>query len=812
VKAVKVYTKILVILLVGLLTGFDAFVAVGGNTLPQNKKIAPPELTLEEKVGQLIWLEIDDHTQNLSGLLKKYHPAGIVIHSTDPIKIRRWSEIAASSGKKSRILVDNDVTLIQDISLFPDNNSIKNISDTSIIEKYHTATRQQMSILGIDRAEHYGIDLGLNLAKAPGHVEILKKYLFESDGIMLSKNMAFWYGEIYRMVKTGEIPASYIESKVDKILAVKEHIKPRDPIADPSQDYLLPYQLNAPEDMALIEVLYQHSFVQFKNSRNIIPIQDITKSKLMYLSQSSGKTTFGTMLKRYYPVESCRYTTLKGLDIQNLDDYKYIFLDLSGILSREDIEALHTLDEEFDLIVSYFGKPRELAKLKSLSTVLWHPENKTFTQAIAPQILFGGLSISDKNTSEFRLSYMLPENAGMDSHSLTRIDGIITELLNNKATPGCQVLVARNGKVVYDKSFGSLFYHDSLEVTSETLYDLASVTKVLATLPALMYLDQEGLLDIDQRLSNYIPELRGTDKEDVIIRDVLVHQAGLYPYLPFWRQSVNEEGLIPELYSQEQQNEEWKLVSTGLYSNESLQDSLWKWTVESRMRKLRNHNKEYDYKYSDLGFYMLKELVERISGMTLDQFSKQYLYDPLGLGHLTFLPASKFDLETIAPTEVDTYFRKALIHGTVHDQTAAMFGGVAGHAGLFGNANDLAKMMQMFLWNGHYAGISYFEEQTVNKYIKKQNSENRRGLGWDKPDPEGEGNTSPYASLSSFGHTGFTGTSVWADPEYGLIYIFLSNRVHPNANNNRLSRGNYRIRIQDAIYHSVQEYEKSHSY
>jgi CubicO group peptidase (beta-lactamase class C family) len=807
----KVYSNIKVIMTTVMVMA--SYALFGADIDSDSFKEEMDRMSLEEKVGQLIWIGVTDHTRDLQGLVNKFHPAGISIQSSNPSNIKKWSDICRAYDGKSPILVDADISSIDDLTLFPNYLTLQNISDENLIQQYHSATTEQMHNLGIDRTKHYGFDLNIKLTKITGHSEILKKALFESDGIIISGDPSYWFGQIYKMVRTGEIPRSFFEAKVEKILKCKNELEITLPnFFAGDQDYLLSYQLNNGNDKNLAEKLYQYSFVQLKDVKRNTPIKELNGKNFRHISNNLDNNTFSEYINLYYPIKTQRLSSIRNININETKDFDKILLELQGIITPQDLDILLKLDSEVELIITYFGDEYEVNKLSSLSSVLWHPENNEITRSIAPQILFGGLSIDPVEKNPIRLGYTNPEAAGLDSRTLHQIDGLVQELINIGAAPGCQVLVARKGKIVYNKSFGSTFYDKDIPVNSETLYDLASITKVLGTLPAIMYLDQVDLLDLDKKASDYLPELRGTNKEYVVIRDILTHQAGLYPYLPFWRQTVNEDGPIPELYSQEQESEDWELVSNGLYSNESMQDSLWKWTIESKMRVAPRDGKGYDYKYSDLGFYIMKELVERVSGIKLDQFTKKYLYNPMGLHHLTFKPSPKFEMDKIAPTEYDTYFRKDLIHGTVHDQTAAMFGGVAGHAGLFGNTNDLAKIMQMFLWNGKYGDEHFFHEEIIQKYSSKQNADNRRGLGWDKPDPQEEGNTSTYASFSSFGHTGFTGTSIWADPEYELIYVFLSNRVHPNANNNRLGRNNFRIRIQEVVYRSIQEYEKSHSF
>jgi CubicO group peptidase (beta-lactamase class C family) len=263
------------------------------------------------------------------------------------------------------------------------------------------------------------------------------------------------------------------------------------------------------------------------------------------------------------------------------------------------------------------------------------------------------------------------------------------------------------------------------------------------------------------------------------------------------------DSLKPEFYAKEKSADYPHEVIPGVYATKTMEDSLWRWTIKSKLISKKAGAEKYEYKYSDLGFFMLKKLAEKMLKQDLNEFMDQNFYAPLGLTTMTFNPLAKFPRERIAPTEQDKYFRKSLVWGKVHDQMAAMSGGVAGHAGLFSNANDLAVLMQMDLNNGNYGGKKYFNTQVVREFSKRQNKENRRGLGWDKMDPAGNGPTSDLAPPSTFGHSGFTGTCAWIDPVNKVIYIFLSNRVHPDAENNKLVKYNIRTRIHDVVYKSI---------
>ena len=263
---------------------------------------------------------------------------------------------------------------------------------------------------------------------------------------------------------------------------------------------------------------------------------------------------------------------------------------------------------------------------------------------------------------------------------------------------------------------------------------------------------------------------------------------------------------MPEFYSHAQSKEYPYQVSNKLYASVVMRDSLWQWIIKAKVRDKINRT-PYDYKYSDMGFYIMQHLAEKILNQPMEDFLQQNLYEPLGANTTGFLPLNRFPPIQIAPTEDDKLFRRSLLIGTVHDQGAAMHGGVAGHAGLFSDAGDLAKLGQMLLQQGEYGGIQYYKPETVKLFISKQFESSRRGLGWDKPvQSDWNSPTSIYASPKTFGHTGFTGTCIWVDPEFDLVYIFLSNRVHPNMTNNKLLTASIRSRIQDVIYQSIFSY------
>ncbi len=376
-----------------------------------------------------------------------------------------------------------------------------------------------------------------------------------------------------------------------------------------------------------------------------------------------------------------------------------------------------------------------------------------------------------------------------------RIDRIAESGIMSKAYPGCRVLVAKNGEVVYDKAFGNLDWTGSQKVNENTVYDLASITKVASSTIAAMKLVDLGLLDVNKKLGDYLSFPTGNEYAEVTLASMLSHCAGFTPWIPFYTRTMTDGLLKQEFYKTTQQEGFSLQVAEGIFIADQYRDSIFNAIIRTPL------SNDKSYKYSDLGYYFIQRIVEQQSGMSLDAFVTKYYYAPMGLATMGYQPLSRMDLKNIAPTEDDRIFRSQTIRGHVHDQGAAMMGGVAGHAGLFSNAQDLAAIMQMLMDGGVYGGKRYIESSTVGLFNTRHFAGNRRGLGFDKPTfTPGHGSTCGAASANSFGHTGFTGTMCWADPDHDLVYVFLSNRVHPDAENKKLQELNIRTEIQAEIY------------
>ena len=494
-------------------------------------------------------------------------------------------------------------------------------------------------------------------------------------------------------------------------------------------------------------------------------------------------------------------------------------------ISTDELRLIKRLSQEKKVILGLFSSPYGINLISSTddihAIVLAHQDSRISNKIAAQQIMgaigFRGhlpVGISHDFPLHWgittqaiaRLQYSIPEETGIKREDLKAIDSIVLYNIKEKAIPGCQILIAKNGKVIYQKSFGYHTYRKGRFVKNTDLYDLASITKIAATTLSVMRLYDERKLDIDRRLMWYLPYLQGTNKDNIIIRDMMTHHAKLKPWIPFYLNTMKNNKLDKQWYSNKITEQFTVKVASNLYINKNYSFIIYDSIVKSGLRNKRN------YKYSDLGFYLLKQTIENLTNKPLELYVSETFYQPLGLQYTVYNPLNSFSLKNIVPTEDDDYFRHQLIHGYVHDPGAAMLGGISGHAGLFANSNDMAILMQMLLQKGLYGGIQYLSPSTIKQFTKQQFplNDNRRGIGFDKPEPENRENgpTCKDASLESFGHSGFTGTYMWADPEYQLVYIFLSNRIHPTALNTKLIKMNTRTKIQQIIYDAIPPSEK----
>lgn len=576
-------------------------------------------------------------------------------------------------------------------------------------------------------------------------------------------------------------------------------------------------KLKNPDLQKISYQVYSKAVKTIESGEKLMPFPNLELTNFASLCLGFTELkTFQETLEKYAPFShyALQDVNLDSYDLkilsEQLVEYKNIIIGLhtTGLISLDQtlLHFLNYLNDNTNVVIVFLGEEVVSHEFESFNNKIFIHEDNYFTQQIAAQQVFGALN---KKQNIQRLAYSTPEMQGMDSRVLQKIEKIVNEAISIGAMPGCQVLVARNGSVIMEKGFGYYTYDSIMPADTRTIYDLASITKVAATTQAIMKLNEQGKIVLDSTMGAYLPELLGSNKASLVVKDVLAHQSGLRAFYPFWKNTIEDKDQQLHYYSDKPNENHINKVAQGMFAAKDLKDSLWNWTIETDLRKKANKYESYDYKYSDLGFYLLQVLIERISGISLDVFVDSVFYKPMGMSALSFNPLYKYPLKRITPTERDTQFRHLLVWGTVHDEIAAMKGGVSGHAGLFSNAHDVAKIMQMQLQNGSYGGKQFLQKNTVKKFTTKQFEGSRRGLGWDKPESgEGYNTASRYSALGSFGHSGFTGTITWADPTFNLVFVFLSNRIYPDIDNSKLVDFNIRERIHDVVYESMWSFEK----
>ncbi len=679
---------------------------------------------------------------------------------------------------------------------------------------------------------------GMSKYYQPGEADV-KALLAGNDVLLFPENVPKAVQMIETAISKRQIRWKELEKRIRKILAWKHFagLGGTNQIATEN----LYEDLNRQDDRIFIKNLYAGSLTIVKNRKNLIPFRsvDSTRFSSVLIGQDNGKNAFQKALGNYAPFEHFQIPDKAG-DAQFEDVLKRIkgqtvvvaFAKLNNTLSKNfgitpQMEAfVKALSQKAQVVTVHFGNAYSTGVMEAQPAVVCAYEWNEYTQSLVPELLFGAITASGRmpvsagQTIKYgmgyttpdleRLRFAEPEEVGMSSSQLARIDSFVQQIIADHATPGCQILVAKEGAVVYNKSFGYQTYDSLAPVEDETLYDIASITKVAATLQGIMFLQERSLINLYDKASDYLPDLKGTNKENILISEILVHQAGLQPFIPYWKRTL-KSGDLAEMFYCDVKDNNWFCteVVPGMYSMKTMEDTLWKWVLQSDMLP-RNKTGGYDYKYSDLGYYLLKRLVETVQGEPIEVLLQKRIYQPLGLDRLCFLPKRYFPETEIAPTEKDTLFRQTVVRGNVHDPGAAMFGGIAGHAGLFSNAWSLAVLMQMNMNYGYYGGRYLHLPQTVPFFAERHFPRNRRGFGWDKPYLwSKDGPTSSMCSPETFGHTGFTGTCVWADPKHKLIFIFLSNRVYPDAENSKLIKNNIRPRIHDMVYQAMVQAPKT---
>ena len=674
---------------------------------------------------------------------------------------------------------------------------------------------------------------GLNMKGAADYsssAEIdLAAVLAGNDVLLIPQDVPATISLMKNSIQTGVLSPERIDESVRKILLAKYKVglhfhKPIDTLN-------LVKDLNTIEDEVLHRELVKNSITIIKNKKNILPIEDLKKhKKIAYvaLGDDTGDQ-FLDALAKYSKIHKVDSNNLNEV-IDTLEDFDLVVVGFHKSnahpwkpyeFSNQELVWLHEIARKNKTILAVFASPYSLLNIKSftnLEAVLVAYQNSEIAQEITAQTIFGAieatgkLPVSIKNEfpvgtgiitkSLQRLQYSIPEAVGMSSKKLARIDSVATVVLEEKMSPGLQVLVARKGVVVYEKSFG---YHTDKKknpVKNSDVYDVASLTKILASLPMLIKAEEEKKIALSSSVRKIVPRFKKSNKDTVTVQEVLSHYGQLKAWIPFYKltqDSITNKNL-KKFYRAKKTKKFTIKVAEDLFLNSSYKDSIYKYIRDAEQRE------KPGYKYSDLGYYIFKEALEKRYKKDLNVLVDDEFYEPLGANRMSYLPLAKFDKLSIVPSEKDSYFRHQLLHGYVHDMGAAMLGGVGGHAGLFANSNDVAKMMQLYLQKGYYGGKRYFKAATFDKFNKRYYSDKkvRRGLGFDKPQLDSTiMATCGCVSDESFGHSGFTGAYTWADPVSGILYVFLSNRVFPTMENYGLVDQDIRTKIQQIIQEAI---------
>ena len=674
---------------------------------------------------------------------------------------------------------------------------------------------------------------GLNMKGAADYsssAEIdLAAVLAGNDVLLIPQDVPATISLMKNSIQTGVLSPERIDESVRKILLAKYKVGLH--LYKPIDTLNLIKDLNTIEDEVLHRELVKNSITIIKNKKNILPIEDLKKhKKIAYvaLGDDTGDQ-FLDALAKYSKIHKVDSNNLNEV-IDTLEDFDLVVVGFHKSnahpwkpyeFSNQELVWLHEIARKNKTILAVFASPYSLLNIKSfnnLEAVLVAYQNSEIAQEITAQTIFGAieatgkLPVSIKNEfpvgtgiitkSLQRLQYSIPEAVGMSSKKLARIDSVATVVLEEKMSPGLQVLVARKGVVIYEKSFG---YHTDKKrnpVKNSDVYDVASLTKILASLPMLIKAEEEKKIALSSSVRKIAPRFKKSNKDTVTVQEILSHYGQLKAWIPFYKltqDSITNKNL-KKFYRAKKTKKFTIKVAENLFLNSSFKDSIYKYIRDAEQRE------KPGYKYSDLGYYIFKEALEKRYKKDLNVLVDDEFYEPLGANRMSYLPLAKFDKLSIVPSEKDNYFRHQLLHGYVHDMGAAMLGGVGGHAGLFANSNDVAKMMQLYLQKGYYGGKRYFKAATFNKFNKRYYSDKkvRRGLGFDKPQLDSTiMATCGCVSDESFGHSGFTGAYTWADPVSGILYVFLSNRVFPTMENYGLVDQDIRTKIQQIIQEAI---------
>lgn len=657
----------------------------------------------------------------------------------------------------------------------------------------------------------------------------LQAIMAGNDVLLLPINVEASMQIIINAAKNNADVKNRVEESCKKVLRHKYQIGLNN--YTPQKTERLNNDLNQNKYFVLKQRLYNEAVTMLENKKEILPLKKSSNKKIAVVTfgkdnsisvklNENGIVNTPFLINKDASEEEIKRTA------KQLKSYDYVILNIRNTSSYPSknygitpamINFVKDLPNSTKLIFNLFGSPYALDKFsfsRNISSILVGYEDNDMVANAIVDVLVGKMSPKGKlpvSVNKYKCGsglgfkgFLTPETLPVsliDNQYIRQIDSLLIDGISQKAYPGCQVLAMKDGKIIFEGNYGKFTYEGDKYVNADAIYDIASLTKLFASSFALMKLYDEGKLDLNSTLGDYFPFLNQSDKGEIKLIEFLTHQSGMTPWIPIYKMTC--EGNVPNMdYFREYIDENHTVrVARNLYISEDFRYEIYDTIMKSEL-------KEKKYKYSDLGFYFVPEIVKAITNQSFESYLEENFFKPLSLNHICFKPLNKHDINNIVPTEDDKYFRNQLICGDVHDQTAALFGGVSGHAGLFSNARDLAVMMQLLLNGGSANGTQFISEETINYFTSAPfaDNENRRGIGFDKPelDPEAEFYTpSKQSSMASYGHSGFTGTFAWADPANDLIVIFLSNRVYPTSDNNKLSKLNLRTEIHDLFYKAV---------
>ena len=647
-----------------------------------------------------------------------------------------------------------------------------------------------------------------------------------NDILLFPENVPKAIDLIVEMVRNKTIDSAELAERVRKILYFKNEVGlfPYKPV----NTYNIVKELNSFSAKEIQRETAKEAITVVTDKNEELPLMQHTKRKIAWWAVGkAGNYAFGRYLERHHKISSfftyrdSSYEVFTKMADSLGKEYEQVILSIhdqnlwgkkSIYLPQAFVQSVYRLSENTKVILVLFGNMYNLRNLPNLPCAIAAYEDDVPYQKAAADVIFGEIESKGQLPATAWKGYEIEQGVqtalrfpahiaqsdaiteGFSVDFTESMDSLLAQTVRKGITPGGQVMVLKNGKAVYHRAYGSFYYDSIRRVRKSDIYDLASITKIAATTLSVMRLWERNLIKLDAHIHDYLPKLQGSNKSKLTVRQLMTHEAGLLPFIPFYKNALSDK----EIFSQQPDSGHAVQIADSLWMNKSYQDDMWQSIIASELKN------KGEFVYSDLGFIILGKIIERITGSTVAQYAAKHFYRPMNLNHMSFNPSDIYYSSVIAPTVDDNYFRMQRIQGFVHDPTAAMFGGVAGHAGLFSNAEDLAKLMQMMANNGSFEGKQYLKPYTLREFTARQKN-THRGLGFDKPNglKAEKANVSTLVPLELFGHSGFTGNWAWADPKNNIVFVFLSNRTFPDENNKKLISNNIRTRAIELVYKAL---------